>query len=130
MINAGAIMVASLIEPDKEPSDRFELVNKYYQKMCGNVDKLGFDNSVFLSEQHHADRNISLAYYMRENQAFEKGVGPEEIEKHLNLYFQCCSITINTRMGSLISAALANAGTCPVTARVFLEMISHVTAYH
>ena len=33
--------------------------------------KIGFDNSVFLSEQHHADRNIYLAYYMRENCAFK-----------------------------------------------------------
>ena len=35
--------------------------------MCGNIGKIGFDNSVFLSEKQHADRNISLAYYMREN---------------------------------------------------------------
>ena len=59
LINAGAIMVASLINPDEEPSARFELVNKYYQKLTGNIGRLGFDNSVFLSEQHHADENIS-----------------------------------------------------------------------
>jgi len=115
LINTGAIMIASLIEPNEEPSRRFELINKYYQKLCGGVGKLGFDNSVFLSEQHHADRNISLAYYMRENKAFDDNVGPKEIEKHLNLYFQSCSITINSQMGASITATLANAGTSPIT---------------
>ena len=107
-------MVSSLIDPDKEPSDRFEIINKYYQKMAGK-EQLGYDNTVFLSEQHHADRNISLAYYMRENKAFDKSVGPNEISKHLDLYFQCCSITINTTMGSIIASTLANGGVCPTT---------------
>ena len=115
LINAGAIMVSSLILPDEEPSSRFETVNMYYQKLSGNLDKVGFDNSVYLSEQHHADRNISLAYYMRESKAFEKNVGPNEIDKHLNLYFQCCSVTINSKMGSVIAATLANGGVCPIT---------------
>lgn len=114
LINAGAIMVSSLIEPDKEPSDRFEIVNKYYQKMAG-CDKLGYDNTIFLSEQHHADRNVALAYYMRENKAFDKNVGPNEISKHLDLYFQCCSITITSKMGAIIASTLANGGVCPTT---------------
>ena len=114
LINAGAIMVSSLIEPDKEPADRFQLINKYYEKMCGN-EPIGYDNTIFLSEQHHADRNISLAYYMRENKAFDKGVGPNEISKHLDLYFQCCSITITSQMGSIIAGTLANGGVCPTT---------------
>ena len=115
LINAGAIMISSLILPDNEPSYRFETVNMYYQKLCGNINKVGFDNSVYLSEQHHADRNISLAYYMRENNIFEKNVGPKEIEQHLNLYFQCCSVTINSKMGSVIAATLANGGVSPIT---------------
>ena len=49
---------------------------------------IGSDNSVFLSEQHHADRNISLAYYMRENGAFnDENLTPHQITDNLNLYF-------------------------------------------
>ena len=102
MINAGAIMIASLIDADKEPSDRFEVVKTFYNKMTGNIGKVGFDNSVYLSEQHHADRNMSLAYYMREKGAFVDNIGPSDIQNHLNLYFQCCSITINSNMDQLL----------------------------
>ncbi len=115
MINSGAIMVSSLIARDKEPSERFELIKEYYNKLCGNIGNLGFDNSVFLSEQHHADRNISLAYHMRENNSFKFQITPNQIQDSLNLYFQTCSITINAKMGSVIAATLANAGKCPIT---------------
>ena len=115
MINAGAMMIASLIKPTLEPSERFETVKKFYKKMAGNQGHIGFDNSVYLSEQHHADRNTSLAYYMKENNAFDESVGPSEITKHLNLYFQCCSITINTSIGAMMAATLANGGVCPMT---------------
>jgi glutaminase len=115
LINAGAIMTCSLIEPDLEPSERFEIIRKYYKDLTGNQGDIGFNNSIFLSEQHHADRNMSLAYYMRENKAFSPDVGPGEIQKHLNLYFQCCSITINSELGGIIASTLANGGTCPIT---------------
>ena len=125
LINAGAMMVASLIKPDKEPSDRFETVKKYYQRMCGDSGKIGFDNSVFLSEKHHADRNISLAYYMRENNAFSGNVSPSAITSHLDLYFQCCSITINSQVGAALAATLANGGICPLNGdKVFQEDIT------
>ena len=114
MINAGAMMICSLIEPDKEPSKRFETIKKFYKKLCGNQGKVGFDNSVYLSEQHHADRNMSLAYYMRESGAFDSNIGPSEIQNNLNLYFQCCSTTINCNMGAIMAATLANGGVCPI----------------
>jgi len=113
MINAGAIMVASQIDKSKEPSTRFNIIKSYYSKMAGDK-HVGFDNSVFLSEQHHADRNISLAYYMRENGAF-KNITPNEITESLNLYFQQCSTTITCEMGAVIASTLANGGLCPLT---------------
>ena len=115
MINAGAMMVASLIEPTKEPSERFETVKKFYSRLSGNK-KVGYDNSVYLSEKHHADRNMSLAYYMRENKAYNNdNISPSELQDHLNLYFQLCSITINTEIGACIAASLSNGGNCPIT---------------
>ena len=114
MINAGAIMVASQIAKKSEPSNRFNTIFSYYKKMAGNH-KIGFDNSVFLSEQHHADRNISLAYYMRENGAFKETISPNEVTDSLNLYFQQCSITVTCEMGAIIAGTLANGGICPTT---------------
>ena len=104
MINAGAMMISSLLRPNDEPSERFDYVLKYLEKMSGHIGKIGFDNSVFLSEAQHADRNISLAYFMRENKAFDGKVTPSQMEEHLNLYFQTCSITINARIGASICA--------------------------
>ena len=114
MINSGAIMVASQIGKKMEPGKRFNILKECYTKLSGN-NNVGFDNSIFLSEQHHADRNISLAYYMRENGAFNEQLSPNEISDNLNLYFQQCSTTITCEMGSIISATLANGGICPTT---------------
>ena len=114
MINSGAIMVSSQIGKNKEPAKRFNIIKSFYSKLAGN-NKIGFDNSVFLSEHHHADRNISLAYYMRENGAFKDSLSPNEITDNLNLYFQQCSTTITCEMGSIISSTLANGGICPTT---------------
>ena len=115
MINSGAIMVSSLIEPNKEPSDRFELIKNYYKDMCGEIDNIGFDNSIYLSEKHHADRNNALAYYMRENNSYPTQLSPSELTDNLNLYFQACSITINCKIGAVISGCLSNGGICPTT---------------
>ena len=114
MINAGAIMVDSLLERGKEPSHRFNLIKDYYSKLSGHIGTIGFDNSVFLSEKRHANRNISLSYYMRENKAFGE-VTPSEISDSLDLYFQQCSTTVTCKMGAVIAATLANAGICPIT---------------
>ena len=61
LINAGAIMVSSLIQPEQEPSYRFDTIKKFYHSLSGGIGNIGFDNSVFLSEKHHADRNMSLS---------------------------------------------------------------------
>jgi glutaminase len=125
LINAGAIMISSLIKQKEEPSKRFETIKNYYQRMCANTGIIGFDNSVFLSEKHHADRNISLAYYMRQNNAFPKNTGPSEITSNLDLYFQSCSININSKMGACIASTLANGGECPVNGdKIFKEDIT------
>jgi glutaminase len=114
MINSGAIMVCSQIGKKFEPSKRFNIIKKFYSDLAGEKE-IGFDNSVFLSEQQNADRNISLAYYMRENNAFKEYISPNEISETLNLYFQQCSSTMNTKMGAIISSTLANGGLCPTT---------------
>ncbi len=133
MINAGAIMSASLIKlqeknrqakSDQAESQgdrgwsgrRFDYVMDRWRALCGN-EVPRFSTSVFLSERETADRNFALGYFMREKQAFPDGA---ELQDVLEFYMQCCSIEVNAEMMSVIAATLANGGVCPVTGeRVF-----------
>lgn len=134
MINAGAIMTASLVSlADKramigraESQDaglrgwsgrRFDHVLGRWAALCGNQ-KPRFSTSVFLSERETADRNFALAYFMRENRAF-----PDDVDMHdvLEFYLQCCSIELNAEMMSVIAATFANGGICPITGERVLQ---------
>ena len=116
LINAGAIMCASLIRKDAEISDRFDYVFNAWKNLCASS-SVFFNNSVYLSERQTADRNFALAYFMRENRAF-----PEKTKllETLEFYFQCCSIESCSHNLSVAAATLANAGVNPLTgARIF-----------
>lgn len=111
MINAGAIMSCSLIKPHFDPADRFDYIMNRWTKLSGGR-KPGFNNSVYLSERDSADRNIALAYFMREKASFPPGT---DIQKTLELYFQCCSIEADTDLMATVTATFAKAGVCPLT---------------
>jgi len=116
LINSGAIMTASLIGAQMEPSHRFQLVQHFIGRLSGLGEAaIGFDNSVYLSEKMHADRNISLAYYMRENKAYQGNPTQSELMEHLDLYFQTCSLTCNAKTMAAIAATLAFHGKSPVS---------------
>ena len=116
MINSGAMMCCSLLKPEKPLAERFQYVIETWSKLCGGV-KLGFDNSVYLSERETADRNFALAYFMRESNAFPEGA---DLQKTLDFYFQCCSLEANAEKMATMAATLAGGGVCPLTgARVF-----------
>lgn len=66
MVNAGAILVTSLLRPDECLSDRFDFCLKSMRRFAGDS-FVSFKNSVFLSERETADRNYALGYYMREH---------------------------------------------------------------
>ncbi|MEM9170406.1 MAG: glutaminase A [Pseudomonadota bacterium] len=111
MINAGAIMCASLIKPATPAADRFDYMMRVWESLCGGR-AAGFDNSVYLSEKETADRNFALAYFMRENGAFPPDT---DIIATLDFYFQCCSITVDVRQMAIVAATLANGGVCPTS---------------
>jgi glutaminase len=111
MINAGAIMSCSLIKPHLEPALRFDYIMKMWTKLCGGF-KPGFNNSVYLSERDSADRNVALAYFMREKGSFPLNT---DLQKTLELYFQCCSIEATSEQMAVVAATLAKAGVCPLT---------------
>ena len=48
---------------------------------------LSYNNSIFLSERETADRNYSLAYYMKEKDIFPKGF---RVQECMDFYFKVC----------------------------------------
>jgi glutaminase len=111
MVNAGAIMTTSLIRPQEDIADRFDLVAATWRRLAGGR-RPGFNNAVYLSERQTADRNFALGYSMRENGAFPPGT---DLTQTLEFYFQCCSIEVDAQMLAVAAASLANAGVCPLT---------------
>ena len=72
------------VSPQLPMSAKFDLVMGYFNKMAAG-EKIGFNNSVFLSERDTADRNFALAYFMKENKCFPEGFNLQET---LDFYFQ------------------------------------------
>lgn len=106
LINAGAIMAASLVRPDDRSDDRYDHIISEYKRIIGS-DDIGFDNSVYLSEKNTASRNRALSHLMMENSIFPKNTS---IDETLELYFQTCSITMTTQELAKFAGVLANSG--------------------
>ncbi|MEM7120207.1 MAG: glutaminase A [Pseudomonadota bacterium] len=118
MINAGAIMCSSLLQPEGAMADRFEHLSSLIETLAGGR-RPGFDNAIYHSERDTADRNFALAHYMRERGAFPEGT---DIFRTLDLYFAACSIQITAENMATIAATFANGGVCPPTGeRVFKD---------
>ena len=126
LINSGAIMSASLIEPESYQADRFDFALNYWKRLtAGNY--ISFNNSVYLSEKDTADRNYCLAYMMQEKESFKKGKSQEiakkrkrswnlgDLVKNLEIYFQFCSLETDLLGAGLLAATLANGGVNPWT---------------
>ena len=118
LINAGAIMCASLVKQEVDEAQRFDYVMDIWEKLCGysrnskTLKKPTFANSTYLSERATADRNFCLAYMMKGANAFPDDV---DLVKTLESYFMYCSIECTVNTMSVIAGSLANGGTCPVT---------------
>ncbi|CAG0892433.1 unnamed protein product [Darwinula stevensoni] len=121
MINAGAILTASLLQnlvrPEMRHCDKFQWITRYFKRLAGGM-PIGFNNAVFMSEIEDADRNFALAYYMKDNHCFPEGTN---MESCLDLYFQCCSMEVTTETMSVIAATLANGGVCPISGEQVLQ---------
>ncbi|XP_035874686.1 glutaminase liver isoform, mitochondrial isoform X2 [Phyllostomus discolor] len=117
MVNAGAIVVSSLIKMDCNKAEKFDFVLQYLNKMAGN-EYMGFSNATFQSEKETGDRNYAIAYYLKEKKCFPKGV---DMMAALDLYFQLCSVEVTCESGSVMAATLANGGICPITGESVLS---------
>ncbi|KAB0355996.1 hypothetical protein FD754_000152 [Muntiacus muntjak] len=117
MVNAGAIVVSSLIKMDCNIAEKFDFVLQYLNQMAGN-EYMGFSNATFQSEKETGDRNYAIGYYLKEKKCFPKGV---DMMAALDLYFQLCSVEVTCESGSVMAATLANGGICPITGESVLS---------
>ncbi|XP_063070890.1 glutaminase 2b [Engraulis encrasicolus] len=111
MVNAGAIVISSLIKPGTNKAEKFDYVMDFVKKMSGQ-EYVGFSNATFQSEKETGDRNYAIGYYLKEKRCFPHGA---EMADALDFYFQLCSIEVTCESGSVMAATLANGGICPIT---------------
>ncbi|XP_061591384.1 glutaminase kidney isoform, mitochondrial-like isoform X2 [Cololabis saira] len=111
MVNAGAIVISSLIKPNSNKAERFDSVMEYLKRMSGS-EYVGFSNATFQSERETGDRNYAIGYYLKEKKCFPDNA---DMIAALDFYFQLCSIEVTCESGSVMAATLANGGICPIT---------------
>ena len=117
MINAGAIMSASLVGMHDRPARRLDTIQRTFTALAGGM-KLGFEKAVYLSESRTAYRNQALSYFMQSVNGFPAGVDPMEA---LDTYLQCCSVGVRVEHLSRIAATFANNGTSPLSGEKVLS---------
>lgn len=91
MINAGAIVVASLlhelIDKHKSVDEKLNWVKEWISKAAGD-NKLGYNDSIFHSEKETAFRNYALGYFMMEKNVFPPNTN---LMDSMDLYFKVSS---------------------------------------
>ncbi|KAG8129434.1 hypothetical protein E2320_016165 [Naja naja] len=117
MVNAGAIVVSSLIKMGCNKAEKFDYVVDYLKKMAGN-EYVGFSNTTFQSEKETGDRNYAIGYYLKDKKCFPRDA---DMMAALDLYFQLCSVEVTCESGSVMAATLANGGICPITGECVLS---------
>ncbi|MEE6471561.1 hypothetical protein FKM82_009301 [Ascaphus truei] len=84
MVNAGAIVICSLIKPGSNKAEKFDYMMQFLKKMSGNQ-YVGFSNATFQSEKETGDRNYAIGYYLKEKKCFPSG---SDMTDALDFYFQ------------------------------------------
>lgn len=113
MINAGAIAVADIIKG----KDVTEKLNRILEKLSVYAGrKLHLDGAVFTSEQQTGHRNRALAHLLRGENMLRGS-----LDDALHLYFQQCSLLVNTHDIAAMASCYANGGINPVTGKRAIE---------
>jgi glutaminase len=109
MINSGAIAISSMI-PGASDAQKLQSLTEFFGTLVDRT--VHVDNTVFLSEKKTGDRNRAIAYLMK-----NFGILSGDVESILDLYFQQCSILMNTEDMAFMAATLANGGVQPKTGK-------------
>ncbi len=107
MVNAGAIATTDLIKGNGA-TERLKRILDMFERYTGR--QLDINVPVFLSEKTTGNRNRAMAYLM-----LNFGMVSDRLEETLDLYFQQCSIMVNTHDLAVMAATLANGGINPIT---------------
>ncbi|HEY4232502.1 MAG TPA: glutaminase A, partial [Lacipirellulaceae bacterium] len=113
LVNAGAIATADLIQ-GKDFADRIKRLLAMFGRYIGR--DVHIDNAIFLSERTTGHRNRAISHLM-----LNFGMVTEKIPDSLELYFQQCSMLVNSHDLAVMGATLANAGVNPLTKQRGLE---------
>ena len=103
MINAGAIVVTSLIKGNSNQEKLNRILDTF--KTISNNPKLEINENVYLSEKKTGDRNRAMAYFLR-----DVGILEGDVEDILDLYFKQCSIEVDCIDMANMGMFLANQG--------------------
>ncbi len=109
MVNAGAIVLAHLIQGD-DHHEKIVTIKKTLEDFSGSA--LGFDISVYTSEKTMGHHNRAMAYLM-----LNFGTLAGNVEEILESYFQACSFMVTTKDLAAMAATLANKGLNPLTGK-------------
>lgn len=110
LINAGAIVVSSLVRGDT-PERRAQRILGFLRELAGD-DSIAFNESVYRSEAATANRNRSLAYFLKDNRVLD-----EDVEPTLEVYFKQCAIEVTCAQVARMGLVLAQDGVDPATGR-------------
>ncbi|MDF2814578.1 MAG: glsA [Paenibacillus sp.] len=108
LINAGAIVISSLIRGNS-PTEKADRILSFIRELAGDA-SIGVNEAVCRSESLTANRNRSLAYFLKDNQVLD-----DDVEPTLEVYFRHCSIEVNCRHIARMASVLANNGRDPVS---------------
>ncbi|MCB9553399.1 MAG: glutaminase A [bacterium] len=132
MINAGAIMCASLVKPEEPLHKRLKHIRQEWARLTGLKDARNGEEQARLprfnawmarEEERTGDNNRALAYMMKSEGSFLKGEDTveHEVRDALNLYFSTCSLEVTCRELAAAAATLANGGVCPLSQETVLK---------
>lgn len=103
MINAGAIVVSSMIKGD-DAKHKFERLLEFF-KLITEDPTLELNSKVYLSESETGNKNRAMGYYMK-----AEGLITGNVEEALEVYFKQCSIDVTAKTIARLGLFLANEG--------------------
>lgn len=114
MINAGAIVVHTMLGDAGDPQGRCEQVLAGLSAFAGR--RLDVDEAAYTSESETAFRNYAIANMLRSRDSIVED--PEDV---VAAYTRQCSVRVTTRDLALMAATLANGGVHPLSEERVVE---------
>ncbi|MGL5088117.1 MAG: glutaminase A, partial [Cetobacterium sp.] len=119
MINAGAIVVSSMIKGD-DAKDKFNRFLQFFKKITED-DSPELNSKVYLSESETGDKNRAMGYYSK-----SEGIIKGSVEEALEVYFKQCSVDVTAKTIAKLGLFLANDGRISTGERVVSNRVSRI----